>query len=553
MRYSVKLQWRVIAELTSEGMTALDSSNLLFNRRGGKGFLRSIGGRIRTSYAPVVLEPTEIFHRALSETRESCKLTGKKFPYVVDDFVNGHDTRVNLKFHLYGKTLCLVVLLDEFYVDDSVILNSLQRLENHPRLSGLILKVLAVVMSGNQFSEAIRTLPKYYPAIRLLSLKADFGDFLHKIVELLTRHPMPLESVVAAVVNKNAAHQIDSSLLMVDKQGVVAYVPFGAEETAAGNLQRFGNVASMLELAAVLKFQLSKRVPLPSDVKDIITIPDDAIPESFSAEKTWMLINQEFNLPSELNRVSLKGPAAVMERVLIVTVTEVEGRSVQRAFTTEIGQQSTTVKLGGHLYENLGQIGGLEVFLAVSEMGAGGTTGSQVTVRRAIDAIKPKTVVMVGIAFGIDKVKFSIGDVLVSKQLLLYDLQRISANSSVVLRGDKIPASSAPLNWVRHAILKWPSSSCRVEPGLLLTGDKLIDNQGYRDELSKLAPDALGGEMEGAGLYVACQESGVDWILIKAICDWADGNKKRSKAANQMKAANNAADFLVHMLKIAAV
>lgn len=38
-------------------------------------------------------------------------------------------------------------------------------------------------------------------------------------------------------------------------------------------------------------------------------------------------------------------------------------------------------------------------------------------------------------------------------------------------------------------------------------------------------PDAVGGEMEAAGLYSAASELGTDWIVVKAICDWADGNK----------------------------
>ena len=90
----------------------------------------------------------------------------------------------------------------------------------------------------------------------------------------------------------------------------------------------------------------------------------------------------------------------------------------------------------------------------------------------------------------------------------------------------------------------------KVEIGLILSGDKLIDNHDYRETLSKLVPEAIGGEMEAAGLYVACQNAQVDWIMIKAICDWADGNKAKKKKANQTKAARNAAQFAIHLIKI---
>jgi len=58
--------------------------------------------------------------------------------------------------------------------------------------------------------------------------------------------------------------------------------------------------------------------------------------------------------------------------------------------------------------------------------------------------------------------------------------------------------------------------------------------------------------MEGAGLYAACQVAKVDRLLVKAICDWADGNKSKNKSTNQQKAAANAARFVVHLLKFSA-
>ena len=77
----------------------------------------------------------------------------------------------------------------------------------------------------------------------------------------------------------------------------------------------------------------------------------------------------------------------------------------------------------------------------------------------------------------------------------------------------------------------------------MLSGEKLIDDKDYRDHLVALQVEAVGGEMEGAGLYVASRHK-VDWIVIKAICDWADGKKKVNKNQRQKKAAKNAAEFL---------
>jgi hypothetical protein len=73
-----------------------------------------------------------------------------------------------------------------------------------------------------------------------------------------------------------------------------------------------------------------------------------------------------------------------------------------------------------------------------------------------------------------------------------------------------------------------------------------MDNLDYRSQLIEFEREAIGGKMEGAGLYVANSDHKVDWIVVKAICDWGDGRKGTSKAARQKKAAKNAADLLSH-------
>jgi len=45
----------------------------------------------------------------------------------------------------------------------------------------------------------------------------------------------------------------------------------------------------------------------------------------------------------------------------------------------------------------------------------------------------------------------------------------------------------------------------------------------------------------------------VDWILVKAICDWADSNKAQDKDARQQTAAQNAAAFVLEALQFAPI
>jgi nucleoside phosphorylase len=238
--------------------------------------------------------------------------------------------------------------------------------------------------------------------------------------------------------------------------------------------------------------------------------------------------------------------------ILIVTVTEVESRAVMKVFREATGKDSKPEPIGDRIYLDLGEVNGSRVFMALSGMGTGGIGGSQEGVRKGIEALSPSAVIMVGIAFGINEQKQAIGDVLVSEQLMLYDLQRVGTGEEggleIILRGDRPHASPWLINRLQVAKLSWDESKANARFGLILSGDKLVDNIDFRRQLLKFEPQAIGGEMEGGGLYVACQNSKVDWILVKAICDWADGQKAKDKDARQQLAAHNAAAFMLHAL-----
>lgn len=238
--------------------------------------------------------------------------------------------------------------------------------------------------------------------------------------------------------------------------------------------------------------------------------------------------------------------------VLIVTVTDVESRAVMEAFREVVGKEPKPEPISDRIYLDLGDVNGTRVFMALSEMGSGGVGGSQKSVDKGIEALSPAAVIMVGIAFGINEVKQSIGDVLVSQQLWLYDLQRVGKDQ-IIPRGDKPHASAWLINWLQVANLKWDQSKAKIRTGVVLSGEKLVDNIDYRGQLKQFALEAIGGEMEGAGLYVASQDKKVDWILVKGICDWADGEKGTDKDSRQRLAARNAAEFVLHALQHASL
>ncbi len=237
--------------------------------------------------------------------------------------------------------------------------------------------------------------------------------------------------------------------------------------------------------------------------------------------------------------------------VLLVTATDRETDALRVALE-EVTTAGTKAVYGGRqTYTDHGVIAGARVLRVRSEMGAGTPGGTASTVADAIQEVAPRAIIMVGIAFGTKgKANQSLGTVLVSKQLQDYELQRFGTGADgslrMTARGDRVSASTRLVNLLRHARETWKKKP--VEFGLVLSGDKLVDNIDYLAILKAQFPEAIGGEMEGRGLYVEAKER-AEWIVVKAICDWADGNKREGKAHKQEDAAEAAASFVLHAIR----
>ena len=235
--------------------------------------------------------------------------------------------------------------------------------------------------------------------------------------------------------------------------------------------------------------------------------------------------------------------------VLLVTATEVEMRAVRDVFLENTGTFEQR-RINNTTYFDLGVIGGARVFLVQSEKGTSGPSGATLVVHDGIKALSPSALVMVGIAFGLLPEEQQIGDILVSQQLLGYEMQKVEGpdgQTVIIARGDRPQASPRLLDLVRSSIFDWETA--KVHFGLILSGEKLVNNKDFRDSLLRIEPEAIGGEMEGTGGYSAAYRNKVDWILVKAISDWADGNKDQHKEERQKLAAENAVRFIIHALK----
>jgi len=277
------------------------------------------------------------------------------------------------------------------------------------------------------------------------------------------------------------------------------------------------------------------------------------------AVKRWVWFEGPLAVPapaytSELNGIpsgqllDARGlPEEMSPVVVLLTFNTNESAAVIREFHPQ-GTPATQT-LDGTTYNLLGLHGDMRIVHRVSKQGE---CEAQNATHDAIKDWRPRAIIGVGIAFGVNASKQAIGDVLVSENVRGYELGRVNENGTFTLRTDKPPASGVLFQRFNHlhhtrlaeanACTHWPT----LRLGTLLSGNKLVDNLNYRNALLALEAEALGGEMEAVGIQLAADRHKADWIIVKAICDWADGGKNnKRKEADQRLAAANAA-LVVH-------
>ncbi|NTW68776.1 MAG: hypothetical protein HGB23_02870 [Chlorobiaceae bacterium] len=229
--------------------------------------------------------------------------------------------------------------------------------------------------------------------------------------------------------------------------------------------------------------------------------------------------------------------------VLLVTATDIETKYTHLKIEPLVGHKEILrVFEGNHTYY-FGVFGNYKVAHVQCSMGSISRDSSIMTVSSALTFLKTTVVIMIGIAFGVEEEIQKIGDVLVAESVIPYNVKRVG-ESKTISRGIEAQSSQILLNRFKNIIGNWEffngdDTKAKMIFTRILSGEELVDNLEYRNKLKLEFPDSKGGEMEGAGLYSACGNK-VDWILVKGICDFADGNKKENKKINQKVAIESA-------------
>ncbi|MFA6150515.1 MAG: hypothetical protein WC716_04275 [Chitinophagaceae bacterium] len=247
--------------------------------------------------------------------------------------------------------------------------------------------------------------------------------------------------------------------------------------------------------------------------------------------KQYFLAKQEINAP---------------KKVLVAATTLVEAKCFLKAMES-IGYTHSIITINKLTFWNFGILNNIDIFmLKIPDMGSSSSSASTLVIHDAIPLLKPDYIIMLGIAFGLKKASQKLGDILVSKVLENYNSAKVTPQG-IIQRGNKIPCGPTLLNRFDSSSVTY--SKHTVDVGLFISGDLLVDNENLVIELKKSFPDAIGGEMEGTGLQAASNREGVEWIVIKGICDFGFDKQTPEKERDQVNAINNVCDYFIYTLQ----
>lgn len=235
-------------------------------------------------------------------------------------------------------------------------------------------------------------------------------------------------------------------------------------------------------------------------------------------------------------------------KVAILVATAVEREAVLKKMRPPRGKRAVLQVFSGKNTCFVGRLGVNDVVLCQTAMGSVGRDASTIVTSEIIHSWQPKAVIMAGMAFGKDSTKQDVGGVLVSERVISYEPQRLGERTNEN-RGPEPTAGAVLLNRFRN-VIGWHFTSpsgrqCSFQIGPVLSGEKLVDNPEFKKTLFERFPEAIGGEMEGAGVAAAAERGGREWIIVKAICDWGDGTKTKE---HQEFAAASSVALLEHVL-----
>lgn len=282
----------------------------------------------------------------------------------------------------------------------------------------------------------------------------------------------------------------------------------------------------------------------------------------------------------------LPGPGLERAHIGILTVIPVELRAVQTAFQIDRNlhlttQSGTIYWLFKHNIIHREQ----EIAIALGCIGEAGNYDAAAATTRMIETLKPKAMLLVGIAAGM-RGKTKIGDTVLAERVVGWEFGSINADSNgglprtiarpeidkpshrmiqMLNAYDESVAQQnatrlfAKLGWEfpvgRVGDNEWVSNvadQISIRKATIASGEKLLRDPG---KLISLRENIHGkievGEMEGSGFSKACAAGQVEWMVVRGISDLGDHLKDdRFHEFASRTAAAVAVGFVEHLVSM---
>ncbi len=178
----------------------------------------------------------------------------------------------------------------------------------------------------------------------------------------------------------------------------------------------------------------------------------------------------------------------------------------------------------------IGRFGAYIAVMVKSSTGTSDPTSATLTVQETLSVWKTPVIIAVGIAMGLKTDSQKMGDVLISKTILNYNVNKITTGG-IIDRSARPVASSILHNRFTNC-MDWryydnDGNPCKIHSGLILTGASLYNDRPSTQNLKNTYKDAIGNDMEASGVWSASEKSDfmVHWIIVKGISDWGYDKK----------------------------
>lgn len=204
----------------------------------------------------------------------------------------------------------------------------------------------------------------------------------------------------------------------------------------------------------------------------------------------------------------------------------------------DMGPDVITHRIGQRDY-HVGSLDGCACVVVLARIGKVAAAATTVTLIREFNV---HAVVFTGLAGGIGQ-NVAVGDVVVAQSLLQHDmdasplfaryeiplLSRSQFDADAALTGLLVESAE---EYISHSLPSDISAAARdtfalnaptIHQGLIISGDRFINDARHVKALQETLPAALCVEMEGAAVAQVCHEYDVPFAVMRTISDRADG------------------------------